>query len=147
MWLSEVFSKSRKNDSPLQLRTRKNLTSNSPLKLWIVRKYAIESILVKSYNKCLVFLVVNTLKQRCFHNSLSYFKQMPHFLPMIFSIWSHQGLIALPIKELWQKTFVTTGFGFEMLMWVGVGLGDLEWILQIRLNKVLKISQKWYLLM
>ena len=46
--------------------TKKVTYSNSLLKLWIERKSAVELIPVKSYKKCLVFLIAKT-----YHKSLS----------------------------------------------------------------------------
>ena len=44
------------------IKDKKLTYSNSPLKLWIERKYNIESIPMKSSNKNLVFLVSKRLK-------------------------------------------------------------------------------------
>ena len=68
----------------------------------MVRKYVIELIPVKSYKKSLIFLMVKTLKDirnhsrklaKVFHNSLSYLKSMPHFIPMLPSILDPSRLV------------------------------------------------------
>ena len=61
-WDWGKFSLQCENDSPLQLRTKKVVYSNSSLELRIEKKYATDLIPAKSYKKCFVFLVGLTLK-------------------------------------------------------------------------------------
>ena len=48
--------------NPLNIKEKKLTYSNSTLKLWKDRKYAIELIPVESYKKILVYLVAKTVK-------------------------------------------------------------------------------------
>ena len=78
------------------IKNKKVTHSNSLLKLWTERRYAIELIPVKSYKKGPVFPMTKTLKdirsyslkleKVVFYNSLSYLKPMPHFVLMLPSI-------------------------------------------------------------
>ena len=56
----EVFSKNMKNESPLQIRTKKQLLTHHLN--YENREYAIELIPIKSYKKGLMFLLAKTIK-------------------------------------------------------------------------------------
>ena len=80
----------------------KEVTYSDPsLKLGIERKYAIELMPVKSYEKDLVFplakaikdITYHSLKLKCFHSSLFHLKQMPHFITMLPSILDPSRLV------------------------------------------------------
>ena len=69
MWLTEVFPTKSKITT---IKDIKVIYSNSSLKLWKERKYAIEQILMKSYKNFLVFLVARSLKDNVNPNPCSF---------------------------------------------------------------------------
>ena len=92
--------------------------------------------------------------QTCFHNSLSYLMPMPHFIPMLHSILEPSRLVRnLPPHKgrTDKKPFVMLS-RFWLLKEVRVNLLKQRRIIvknlfQVRLNEVVKICKKWYLLM
>ena len=92
--------------------------------------------------------------QTCFHNSLSYLKPMHHFVPMLCSILEPSRLVRNlpPHKERTDKKLFVMLSRFWLLKGVRVNLLKQRKIIdknifQVRLNEVLKICKKWYLLM
>ena len=92
--------------------------------------------------------------QTCFHNSLSYLMPMPHFIPMLHSILGPSRLVRNlpPHKGRTDKKLFVMLSRFWLLKGVRVNLLKQRKIIdknifQVRLNEVLRICKKWYLLM
>ena len=78
------FSRNGKWPTPT-IKDKKVTYSNSSFKLWTERIYAIELILVKSYKKCLIFVMGKTLKNITNHHYLKLVNVFSQF-PIAFKV-------------------------------------------------------------